>query len=140
MIEVGVIGARRVVDHARETALLMDELAKLMEVKMRRNDSSVSALIRSFIARYRSVAQGGNPGGIQVGALPAKGSEILVFAHIPGAGAVRSLPTLVLPSSSRITEIMRVVGRLPRFPEQRTETVAVGYCHVDTKPIRRAFP
>ena len=95
----------------RLTYLLIEELERLMEAR----DTRDSAVVRSFLAKYRALAGGGNVMAAELGVGRGRGSVAVLYAHSPGAGVIRWVPALVVPMSTRLDRIMRECGKGTRF-------------------------
>ena len=97
--------------HRRLTHMLIEELVRLQANRERGGAGE----IREFLGRFRAVTWDFNVIGIELGVRKSRGNMAVVYAHIPGVGAVSWFPALVIPASGRIARIMVEAGLADRF-------------------------
>ena len=95
----------------RLTHLLIEELEHLMETR----DTRDSAVIRSFLAKFRALVGDGNVMAAELSMGKGRGNAAVLYAYSPGAGVIRWVPALVVPMSTRLDRIMRECGKGRRF-------------------------
>lgn len=100
----------------RLTYLLIQELERLMETRDKRD----SAVVRSFLVKFRALLGDGNVMAAELSIGRGRGNTAVLYAHSPGAGVIRWVPALVVPMSTRLDRIMRECGKGERF-EHRAE-------------------
>lgn len=98
----------------RLTYLLIEELERLMETREKRD----SAVVRSFLAKFRALSGAGNVMAAELSIGKGRGNAAVLYAHSPGAGVIRWVPALVVPMSTRLDRIMRECGKGRRFEHQ----------------------
>jgi hypothetical protein len=96
----------------RRTHLLVEELVHLQS--LRGGDDGEE--IRGFVDRFRKATGDGNPIGLELEVRRTKGNRAVIFAHIPGVGAVSWFPALVVPMSPRIGRVIAETATASRFP------------------------
>jgi hypothetical protein len=102
---------------ARRTDLIIAELERIMLLRER----GERVAIRGFIVAWRRATADGNPADMVLRVKHAKKlpTTAIVFAAIPGIGAVTWVPAITIPMSSHIEQLMRECGDRELFPQDR---------------------
>jgi hypothetical protein len=86
-------------------------IAGHLEALATRRDNDEAAAIREFLIAWRRVE--GSGATLMVRRNPKKSNQAIIFAMVPGVGAVKSVPIIIVPWHEQFTQIMRECGDVP---------------------------